>query len=207
MSTHLRLAVSDLDTYRYWLAREEAPLEALLSDLRRETPPTPAMLRSRAFHAALEHAACEEEVRVLAEGDYQFVFALEDETLVLPAHPELRGEYDIETAAGRVTLAGRVDGLDGLSIRECKLTERFEPERYADSLQWRAYLAMFNAVRLDYDIFEWRADGKWTVIYNRHRFPVYAYPEMRLDVDEVTEELAVLLTDGAYPGPWLREAA
>lgn len=150
------------------------------------------MKAGHAFHKMLEHADDGEIYSHVSEG-FKFVFAIDDE-LAIPPIRELKGEVLLQTPSGPVTLVGKVDCMDGLTIHDYKLTERFEAERYTDSYQWRAYLAMFGAQRFVYDVFvcKYNEDGSvW--VHDYHRFPVEAYPAMRTDVERAVAGLAEII--------------
>lgn len=178
----MRLSVTHLDAYRYYRASEDMTLEQLVARLRGEEPPSPAALAGRAFHKLLEHAADNVDLERSEVDGWVFRFWLDGE-LSLPPIRELKGELELSTPHGPVTLVGRVDGLHGLTVHDYKLTERFDAERYADSYQWRAYLAMFGAQRFVYDVFQGRYEhGNEVLIYDYHRLGFAAYPGMLEDV-------------------------
>lgn len=184
----IRLSVTDLDNYLYWRGSEDQELNDLLIRLRGEEPPGPNMLASRAFHKMLERSSDGELFTANLDG-FNFVFAI-DEDIAVPQLRELKAEKVFETPSGPVTLVGKVDGLQGLTVNDWKLTERFEAERYADSYQWRSYLTMFNANRFVYDVFvcryesgpATRANTDRVYVYDYHRLPFCAYPGMAQDV-------------------------
>jgi hypothetical protein len=187
----IRLSVTDLDSYLYWKATEDMGLAELLSRLLREEPPTPAMQAGRAFHTVLENAGTGSLLVTEADG-FTFTFAIEQE-IALPSVRELKAECLLETPAGPVTLVGKVDALNGLTVHDYKLTERFDAERYADSYQWRSYLTMFGARQFVYDVFVCHYDGPEVRIYDYHRFPLSAYPGMREDVLREVSGLAEIV--------------
>jgi hypothetical protein len=200
----LRISVSDLDCYRRYKQMEDVTLEECLAQLRRETPPSPSMLAGRALHSILENAESEDLESVSLKRDgYHFTFDC-DITLALPSVRELKGEAEIQTPSGPVTLVGVVDGLDR-SIYDYKLTGRFDAERFADSYQWRCYLYMFHVDRFVYRVFVGQEKGtgrgfdgevfaEW-VIREYHELPVYRYPGMEQDVINEVSEFAAFLTE------------
>lgn len=184
----MRISVSDLDGWLYYQA-SDLPTEDFLRRLRHEEPPTQAMLAGRALHKLLEKAQAGEVT--LAEMDgIRFNFQADCQIPLMPVR-EMKGEMIVPTAVGPVTLVGVIDGMDG-PIYDHKLTERFEADRYADSYQWQAYLTMFGAKKFIYNVFEGRFDaklGEW-LIYGFQQFPVYAYPGMGKQVQQVVSDLA-----------------
>jgi len=193
----IRLSVSDLESLRYWRANEDADLASLIQRLMHLEPPTPVMKAGRAFAKLMENAPQGELTEMPIDG-WVFRFELDAE-LSLPAVRELKAEVLFETPSGPVTLVGKVDGLHGISVHDQKLTERFDAERYLDSLQWRAYLSMFGAREFVYDVFVGRYDGRVVTINDYHRLPFYAYPEMRADVQKAVDDLAAVYMEHVIP--------
>lgn len=187
----IRLSVTDLDSYLYWREAEDMELDELLRRLRGEEPPGPNMLAGRAFHKLLETSDTCDLDRAVMDG-VTFVFALEQE-IALPTIRELKAEHRFDTPSGPVTLVGKVDALNGTTVHDYKLTERFDAERYADSYQWRSYLTMFGAVRFVYDVFQCRYDDDKVIIYEYHRMPISAYPGMAADVQREVCGLAEIV--------------
>lgn len=190
----IRLSVSDLESYRYWRASEDSTVDDLLLRLTHQSTATPAMEAGKALAKLFEHVT----PRSIDdwEGDgWRFHFEIEGARLELPAIRELKGERVIQTPSGPVTLVGKVDGLNGLTVRDQKLTERFDAERYLDSLQWRAYLLMFGAREFVYDVFVGRYSGRDVTITEYHPLTFYAYPGMQEDVEKAVRDLAAVVAD------------
>lgn len=185
----IRISVTDLDGYLYWLASETSELDELIARLRGQEEPSPQMLAGRAFHRLFENAQGGGEIGKACIDGWRFEFAL-DKEIAVPDIRELKGEMVIPTKAGPVTLVGKVDALHGATVIDYKLTERFDAERYADSYQWRAYLLMFGARRFDYEVFQCRYDDNDVVIYDHHPMSFYAYDGMRRDVESLVADLA-----------------
>lgn len=186
----MRCSVTELDALRRYRTHEEVELEALLRQLRREEEPSRAMLAGRALHHILEHAEPGQDLERAEHDGFRFEFGFEGE-LQLPRVRELKGEVVIATSVCPVTLVGVVDGIDGV-VRDYKLTSRWDPERYIDSLQWRCYLRMFGATRFDYDVFVARDDEPSNIfwIYEYHPMRFYAYPGLDREVESAVDEFA-----------------
>jgi Fe-S-cluster containining protein len=185
----VRISVTSLDAYRYY-CDSEMELDALLRQLRKEEPPTPQMLAGKALHAALE-TFDGGDVFTLERDGYKFKFVGEC-AIALPDIRELKGEMQIDTSVGPVTLVGIVDGMDGTEVFDHKLTAQFNAEKYADSYQWRCYLTMFGGRKFTYNCFVGKEDtesGEW-VIYDFQPLTFYAYPEMRADVQREVDWFA-----------------
>lgn len=192
----IRLSVTDLDSYLYWKQAEDMGFEELLIRLRGEVEPTDAMMRGRAFHTMFENAQ-EGEIQSEVVDGYEFVFEM-DATIDLPTIRELKGEMVIPTRYGLVTLVGKVDSMQGITVHDYKLTERFDVERYTDSYQWRAYLTMFQAQRFIYDVFvcrQDRRDSRKLIVFDYHRMPFYAYPNMREELEVAVSGLAQIVVE------------
>lgn len=185
----IRLSVSDLETYRYWKASEDSDVPTLLAKLRHEEPPTPAMEAGRAFAKLFETADAGDTAIREVDG-WTFDFTAIDAEIAVPPVRELKAEVLFATPHGPVTLVGKVDGLDGLTVHDQKLTERWEAERYIDSLQWRAYLVMFDAKAFVYDVFQARYAGRYVNVNAYETVKFYTYPNVRRDVERAVAELA-----------------
>lgn len=198
----MRLSVTMLDSYRYYRDNEDASLDDLLATLRRETVPTLAMKAGSALHKALE--TCNADTETLAADGFTFRFA-EDCPLPLPAIRELKGEMEMQTKAGPVTLVGVVDTI-GVETTDHKLTARWDAEKYIDSYQWRCYLLMFGGARFTYNVFVGKEvePGEW-LITEFHRLPVYAYVGMRADVEREVGELAAFAAKHIDRNPLLEK--
>ena len=186
----LRVSVSDLDSYRSFREDEDFPLEVFLSQLRHETPATPAMMRGRAFAKAMEHAQLGEADTLTAEG-HTFAFTCDVEIEAWPRREESR-----EKDYGGVIVTARCDRIMGKVVSDDKTTESWEKkhkdgssgaESYMEKYQWRYYLDMFGA-----DVFRWhvweckelKEDNAWCV-YDHHILTQYRYPEIEQDCREL----------------------
>lgn len=188
----MRISVTDLDSFRYF-QESDMTLDEFLARLRREEPPTQAMLAGRALHKALELLQGDFDVPVMECDGHTFIFDAEIE-MTLPRVRELKGEMQVSTPYGMATLVGVVDGIDGLTVRDYKLTERFDAERYIDSTQWRAYLTMFAADAFDYEVFIGREVGdKRYAISDHQRLRVNRYAGMEDEVKRAVCEFAGFL--------------
>lgn len=180
----LRVSASDLDAFRYFMDREDGDLPSLLAQLRRELPATPAMLAGTALHTALENAQIGVVEALEADG-YRFIIEAEAD-LELPDIREMKVTDERQIRDTMVTLVGKVDGANGRTILDHKLTQRFDPERFLNSYQWRVYLDLFDA-----DLFEWIVyeakpfgpDDREITIKDVHRLTAHRYPGMTSDLN------------------------
>lgn len=188
----IRLSISDLESYRYWKNSEDSTMDELLRRLRHEEPPTEQMGAGRAFAKFMENARAGADVQSAVVDDWEFHFDLDAEMPISPVR-ELKAEVVYQTPHGPVTLVGMVDGLDGLVVHDQKLTERWDPEKYMDSLQWRCYLDMFRAKKFRYDVFVGKYAGKRVAITEYHPMDFWSYPEIGQDVQNAVNELAGII--------------
>lgn len=189
----IRLAVTDVDGYLYWRDSDDG-LDALIARLRKQEAPTTQMLAGRAFHKIFENTDEGDILSKEVDGfTFKFDFRGEDVLIAHPVIRELKAETVFQTNVGPVTLVGKVDALNGTTVHDYKLTERFDAERYADSFQWRAYLSMFSASSFVYDVFQARYDDDQITVYDYHRMKFHAYPGMREHVRREVSALAEIV--------------
>ena len=143
----MRASVTDLENFRLYQQDDEMTLEALLSRLRKEEPPSDAMLAGRALHSWLEHCATGPAAEAVW-GDYTFKFTGDFEL----AMPNIR-EMWVQKQYGDLLVRGIVDTLDGHTIEDHKTTSQFRPERYLEGAQWKMYMDMLGAKRFRWNVF------------------------------------------------------
>lgn len=198
----LRLSVTMLDTYVHGMADEAMSSAQLAYELFARKKPSQAMRVGTSFHRLLEKGLPESEYwqpQLLANPDRQgFYFILPDDltgTIELGDVREQRYEWPI---FDDVVLVGKIDAETASKVIDHKLTARFDPERYMDSLQWRAYLAMRNKARFSYQVFEHSglpsepdALGHYPVLIKAyHCLEQYRYVGMMDEVKDVVHDLA-----------------
>ena len=180
----LRVSASDIDAFRYYMADDEADLDALLAQLRRQTEPTEAMKVGTALHAALETCAPGDHNELTANG-YTFVFAVDGE-VDLPDIREAKATRDYTIDGCVVTLVGKVDAIHGRRVDDHKFTSRYDAERFMASYQWRVYLDVFDADEFRWNVFEGRValdNPQRYVIWAIHPLTIHRYPGMRADIE------------------------
>lgn len=194
-----RISVTALEPYRYWKASEDRPLSDFLADLRHEKPATPQMMAGRAFGKLFEYARDGEVLSIHTLDGWTFDFRELDGHIVWPATRELKVTRLFDTPSGPVTLVGQCDAVAG-KVRDLKLTERLDAEKYIDSWQWRAYLLMFGAREFVYDVFQGSYGPRNVVqITNYLSMSFYAYPEMERDVQGIVNEVAAIAYEHLAP--------
>lgn len=185
----IRLSVTDVDAITAWMDSDQE-LDVLLRRLRREEPATQAMMAGRAFHTVLENAT--EDLSTAEQDGFKFRFCLNSE-IALPPIKELKGEMELSTSAGPVTLVGIVDGMQGRIVTDYKLTSYFDAERYINSFQWKAYLMMFKANRFNYEVFTQKEELGEYLIMSHDTLPLCRYADMERDVLRQVEHSAQLI--------------
>lgn len=184
----MRISVTDLDAYRRWREDEEAELETLLRQLRKEEPASEAMQAGSALHKALELAQPGDFFSLEQDG-YKFIFDPCIE-LAMPEIREVKAEKVYVIDGIPVTLVGKVDALHGTRVDDHKTTGRFDAEKFLSSYQWRAYLSIFNADVFQWNVFEMaeQPEPKVYKVYAFHQFRQYRYAAMEADVIELLRE-------------------
>lgn len=190
----VRISVSDLEAIRYYKESEDADFDGLLRRLARAEPPSRKMQAGHALAEFFEHAP-EGDLDVGRADGWEFTFNLAAAINVPPVR-EFKVEIPFLTPSGPVTLVGRCDGLDGVTVRDQKLTEKLDAENYTPSLQWRAYLVMFGAQRFIYDIFVGRISETESraTISEYHPLAFWRYPGIETDVQIAVNEAADIYT-------------
>lgn len=180
----LRTSASDIDALRYYLADEDGDLTELLARLRKEAPPTDAMMAGTALHDALEHCEIGDHGDMKSQG-YTFTFQCEGQ-IDIPAIREVKATRDYMIDGCLVTLVGKVDGIHGRRIDDHKLTARYDAERFLNNYQWRIYLDVFGADEFRWNIFEGRPrpdDPMCYTIFAVHHLRMHRYPGMGDDIE------------------------
>lgn len=189
----LRTSASDIDALRRYLKppipEMEIELADLLAQLRKQEPPTEAMLAGTALHAALERAEIGDHARLEANG-YTFDMDIEGE-IDMPVIRETKGTRDYEIDGCVVTLVGKVDAIHGRRVDDHKFTSRYDAERFMGSMQWRIYLEVFDADEFRWNVFEGKeTEPKTYRVYGFHQLRMHRYPGM---ADDVVKEVGRFL--------------
>lgn len=183
----MRVSVTDIDGYRYYRDSESMTFEEYLARLEYEE--TPQLRAGRAIHSVLERADASIDLFEVEEDGLRIRFDL-DAQLPLPATRELKLERQYVVDGVPVTVVGKVDVLDGDVVEDHKTTGRFDAERLADSMQWRAYLDMTGCRRFRWNVFEVYHKSRedvW-IVKALHRVEQCAYPGMAKDWQGALDE-------------------
>lgn len=187
MKPALRISVTDLDQLAYYRQSDTMTLDELLDRLLRRTPPSPAMRAGSAFHSVLERAQAGDVLDDLEQDGFRFRFACEAD-LALPPVRELKAVRPMYVDGHEVALVGKVDAISAGRVWDHKLTGRCDMDRYADSIQWRAYLHMFSCQRFTYNVFTHRTEGDVVIITGVETFDFWWYPQLANDVREAVAD-------------------
>lgn len=178
----MRISVTDIDQFHWFLNHEDMPLEDLLSRLRREGEETEAMRAGSALHHALEFSTAGNHSVLQANG-YTFHMEIDGE-LDMPEFREIKAEKVYNVNGIPVELVGMVDALHGTRVDDHKTTKRFDAERFFDGYQWRFYLDMFRANQFRWNVFEMREDKKHErtyIVHGFHQPSQWRYPGLEAD--------------------------
>lgn len=192
----IRLSVTWLDMFQQYMDDEEMTAEAFAMRLFGPFQPTLEMRAGTALHTVLEYASDSDDlVSILRTGADGFSFTIDEGVDGIIELGEQREQKYTLQILPDVVLSGRIDAETPLYPIDHKLTGQFNPERYMDSNQWKAYLLMRNKKRFVYQVFERAAiveqDGNAHChIKDYHRLEVAAYPHMIKDVRDVAAGLA-----------------
>ena len=203
----IRLRVGDLDSWQDYVDPQFEGVglstETFMDRMNRTQPVNPAMRAGSALHKLLEHARPGDEFGsfpgTLVDG-VRLRFDIDHE-LKLPERREPKiCEQVFDTPFGEVLLRGRIDGDDpDGTVTDYKLTgASFNAERFARSMQWRAYSLMEQANRFQYLIFQAKVeevveDGERELdvwIHAVHPLVLWPYPDMEAEVHACVSELA-----------------
>lgn len=190
----LRVSVTDLDQLRYFRDTDDMELAELIARLKHLMPSSEAMEAGTALHKALELAEPGEFKGLSADG-YMFSFEMDAE-IDLPAIREIKGTREYVVGDVVVTLVGKLDAVNGKRVDDHKFTAKFDPDRYLDSYQWRAYLDMFDADLFRWNIFEAvESAPKNYLVRNLHKLSMHRYPGMAEDVQREVAEFVGFARD------------
>lgn len=177
----MRVSVTELDSFRRYLADEEADLEQLLRQLRKQEPPSEPMLAGIALHKALELSQpC--EVLALEQDGFRFEFDSNIE-LALTEIREIKAEKVYLVDGYPVTVVGKIDHMHGRRVDDHKSTGRFDAERFLESYQWRYYLDIFGADTFQWNVFEMaeQTEPRLYKVFAFHQLRQYRYGSMHDD--------------------------
>lgn len=102
------------------------------------------------------------------------------------AQAEVAGSVVLDVDGTPVRVTGHADWLLGLDMLEMKCSEKpIAPDKYIDSMQWRAYVLIFGIERVVYrqvQLEESKQDGSYFAKHVDDVVVGYPYPALRDDV-------------------------
>lgn len=153
-----------------------------------------------AFHAIIENPVLECLLRThefkklgVTFSDEQLGLALIHAQNLGLFTPEIQEKKIFETDSGKILITGKMDVLQGNVIRDTKITfGQPEMQKYADSIQWKLYLSIFELDKFVYDVFEvigydeiMGRDISKCEIKQHEPFECFRYENMETDINNL----------------------
>jgi len=196
----LRLSATLLESSRLYYAgviSQESLIESIVGDV---VPNEPMKLGS-AFHAVFEepdeYLEWWDGAGVYLSDGYTFDAQAVDKAVAdiwaqAPIMEVPSSDLVLGTDYGPVRISCRADAMAGLDAWELKTTQRVpSPERYLNSMQWRAYVLAYGVTSVTYRIVQLKHLKKpdvWTVT-NTETLTLYPYPNITQDVTAAATRL------------------
>lgn len=143
--------------------------------------------RGTAFHKVLENLGQSVDHDYVKEGDFTFDFSAVEIEVPTLCVVESKKVVEIEG----VNVQGTIDGATPTAIIDWKTTGSYEPDRYADSYQWRFYLSMWGMSEFQYHVFpvfESVKNPDVVQVRGHHVQKQYAYAGMEQDCAALVQE-------------------
>ncbi|WP_227430455.1 hypothetical protein [Psychrobacter sp. I-STPA6b] len=193
-----RVSVTHLDSYQYFLDSDMTEQE-LYDRLFGAYTPTPAMSAGTAWHKILENYL-RNPSGIYQQDSFTFDISKLNDTdevqVVNLGKPWEREQKHVVQLIDGVDLVGKIDVETPYAVIDHKLTGSYNPERYLNAWQWRAYLAMRGKNRFIYQVFECKPVTKYgqvVEIKDYHTLDMYAYDGMIDDVKDCLNDLNNLI--------------
>ena len=192
----MRISVTELDHWRLYHEQDWMSYSDFIDGLSGKKVENDKMMAGSAFHKQLEETEQGEEIpNRFTQNEIEFELKFHKK-FYMPKIRELKIEKHFTVDGMSVTLVGKTDSLEGKQVWDHKLTESFDVEKYLDSLQWRAYLDMFDCDRFTYNCFEGAKKRSGRVeVDDVHVFSFYRYPGLERDYQDVVYDLARFMRD------------
>ena len=214
----LRLSATLLESTRLYQAGviDADSLIDAVAGVRHETP---QMALGSAFHAVFEepdkHLDLYMDAGVYVRGEHVFDAQVVDSSLgdIWGLQPVIEAKAEdlvLQTDYGPVRIVCQADALAGLECWELKTTEKpLKPERYLESMQWRAYVLAFGANRVTYRLIKLKhlKDADVYTIDDRATISMFPYPQITQDVNAMANELTRFININKLEDYRLEEAA
>lgn len=188
----VRSSVSDINALRWYRKMENMELEELRRQILRQSEPNDAMRMGSAVHKYLETVPNELVLEGAdISGGVSDGYVIEFDTVepvMLSTLREVKTEKVYEVPGFSVTMACVTDCMDAITCLDHKLTKKFDPDKYLDSVQWRFYLDMFGCDRFVYQVFVYTPKENRIRVREVHRFELYRYEGMEKDLHTAIED-------------------
>ena len=174
-----------LDSWDYYRESDEQDFEEFLTVVFRERATTSAMERGNRFEDALYRAFDGEPF------EWQ-VAPHVDMTLVRPVVRQMEVERTYVDGGMYLRMRGRIDGAHGVTIDDYKTTgHSIDLMKYADSFQWRCYLAAWPEMeRFQYEVFQLNDKD---VVTDHKTLTLARYPDLEQEVFDKVRGYAAFL--------------
>ena len=186
-----RLSVTMLDSYLWGMSNDDMTSEDVAKELFLGKKQNLAMRCGTAFHSVLEHGF--DYSKGLEQG---FNFLLKDDLDGTIELGTVREKKYVVRVFEDVDLVAKIDAETSSKLIDHKLTAAFDPDKYMDAYQWRAYLLVKEYDNFKYQIFEHSGldkvvDGLTEVkIKSYHELHQHSYLNMESDVKALVREVA-----------------
>lgn len=193
----IRVTATMLETFRYYNTSEYATYENLVESLRGTSEPNEAMRFGSAVHKLLELQASDPDYVGTLEMD-GYVF---DRSSVEEALSWTHDRFVVEVPNHRsyiidgqeVRLRCKADAVLGRLVVDYKITQSSigdsKLQSYQDSMQWRAYLSVFDADAFGYSVQQWKLRDGLYVLEDLELVTCHRYLGLDEDVARAVVEL------------------
>jgi hypothetical protein len=198
----MRISTTTLESFRLFMQPEQDWMseEDLLATIRGEFHPTKEIAIGQAFGRILESPTPYKIGGGYCVKDRVFGDILLGDDVVGPALELIDRPRTVFEAKGVGRYLGhdivaKADQMRGGDLSETKTTfSNFQLEKYLDSYQWRFMSDMFQVPRVTYQVF-CLSEGSTGVIALKdvEIVPVYAYPGLHGDCDELVRAFAAYI--------------
>ncbi len=190
-----RISVTWLDSYQYFLDSDMTEDE-LYERFYGAFTQNPAMAAGTAWHKHLETANNAHDIVEMDGFTFDCSRVPSDSNDVVVGLPYERENKHVVQLIEGVDLVGMIDVETPHFVIDHKLTGSYNPERYFNAWQWRAYLTMRNKDHFVYQVFECkpvREYGQTVEIKDYHTLDMYAYGGMQDEVKSILTDLNNLI--------------
>lgn len=189
----LRISPTALEGFRRFVigeADEDSSIteKMYINEIMHGKEKTEAMIRGTAFHSILENPAKYKVNDLYICDNIEFKEEIITESIKHVNYDfpfEVRGHSFKEINGETIELKGFVDQLQGLEINEHKTKwSTFKYEDYYNSMQWKMYLDMFEAEKINYKVFVLYAGAEGIKLNDIKVFNFEIYKGMETNIND-----------------------